>query len=121
MRTDTVFTGALMMGTLALTFTNMAEESIVLDPEEAQKVAIALDDDAQLMSNTQLEVVLVGQPPDVQAEILRINEEARPIALQVALLVPLIAAVLGLLAAQRMMREKDIEPSADLEGMAGFG
>jgi MFS family permease len=112
--------GAVMMGTLAFTFTNMAESSAVLSPEEAQQVANALDDDAQLMSNTQLAEVLVGQPADVEAEILRINEEARPIALQLALLVPLIAGIVGLIAAQRMMREPDIEPSADIEGVA-FG
>jgi hypothetical protein len=112
--------GAVMMGTLAFTFTNMAESSAVLSPEEAQQVANALDDDAQLMSNTQLAEVLVGQPADVEVEILRINEEARPIALQLALLVPLIAGIVGLVAAQRMMREPDIEPAADIEGVA-FG
>ena len=41
------------------------------------------------MTNTQLAEQLVGQPADVQAEIIRINTEVRPIALQVALLVPL--------------------------------
>ena len=43
------------------------------------------------MTNTDLAELLVGQPPDVQAEIIRINTEARPLALQVALLVPIIA------------------------------
>ena len=53
------------------------------------------------MTNTELERLLEGQPPDVQDEILRINEDARPIALQIALLVPLVAALLGLLAGFR--------------------
>lgn len=112
--------GAVMMGALAFSFTTMAESSAVLSPEEAQQVAIALDEDAQLMSNTQLEAVLVGQPADVQAEIVRINTEARPLALQVALLVPLLAGLLGLAVSFRMARQPDIEPSADLEGVA-FG
>ena len=43
------------------------------------------------MSNTALEELLVGQPPDVQDEIIRINTDARPFALQVALLIPILA------------------------------
>ena len=70
------------------------------------------------MSNTQLEELLVGQPADVQAEIIRINTEARPIALQIALLVPLGAGLIGLLTSFGMMRQKDIKPSVAVEGMA---
>ena len=47
------------------------------------------------MTNTDLEELLVNQPPEVQAEIIRINTEARPIALQVALLIPIVASLLG--------------------------
>ena len=60
-------------------------------PAEQQQVADGLDEDAEVMSNTALEELLVGQPQDVQDEIIRINTEARPFALQVALLVPLLA------------------------------
>ena len=42
-------------------------------------------------------MLLVDQPPEVQAEIIRINTEARPLALQVALLIPIIASLLGFL------------------------
>jgi hypothetical protein len=79
---------------------------------------MALDEDAEVMSNTQLTDVLEGQPPQVQAEIIRINTEARPLALQVALLVPMIAGLLGLLNSFRMSRLPDITPSAAAEGMA---
>ena len=48
------------------------------------------------MSNTQLQEVLAGQPQETQEEIIRINTDVRPRALQVALLVPLIAGVVGL-------------------------
>ena len=49
------------------------------------------------MSNTQLEPLLAGEPADVQAEILHINEQARDRSLQVALLVPVLASLLGLI------------------------
>ena len=89
----------------------MTEESTVLPPAEQQQVAQVLEEDAQVMTNTHLEELLVGQPPEIQDEIIRINTEARPIALQVALLVPLIAGLLGLVTSFRMMRLPDPEPS----------
>ena len=89
------FSGAIMLATLSFAFTNMAEDSHVLAPAEQQQVADALENDAEILSNTQLEEQLVGQPPDVQAEIIRINTDARRRALQVALLVPLISASSG--------------------------
>ena len=114
------FAGAIMLATLSLAFTDMAESSAVLSPSEQQQVSTALEDDAELMSNTQLEEILVGQPRDVQAEIIRINTDARPLALQVALAIPLLAALAGLFNAFRMMRLPEPEPSAAVEGMA-FG
>jgi hypothetical protein len=70
------------------------------------------------MSNTQLVELLADEPADVQAEILAINTDARHLALQVALLIPLLAALAGLANAFRMMRLPDVQPSAAVEGMA---
>jgi hypothetical protein len=113
------FAGAIMLATLSFLFTSMAEESTVLSPAEQQQVAVALEEDAEVMSNTQLQELLARQPPATQEEIVRINTEARPRALQVALLVPLLAGVIGLLLAFRMVRLPDIKPSASLEGVLG--
>jgi EmrB/QacA subfamily drug resistance transporter len=109
--------GAIMLATLSIAFTKMAENSAVLVPAEQQQVADALEDDAELMSNTQLEALLAGQPEDVQAEIIRINTDARPLALQVALLVPILAGLVGLFNSFRMMRMPEPEPQASIEGM----
>ena len=98
------FAGAIMLATLSFAFTDMAENSAVLDPAEQQQVAEALEEDAELMSNTQLDALIVDQPPEVEAEIIRINTEARPLALQVALAIPLLAGLVGLVNAFRMMR-----------------
>jgi hypothetical protein len=111
------FAGAIMLATLSLGFTNMATASTVLSPAEQQQVAHALETDAQIMSNTQLEDQLAGQPEKVQAEIIRINTDARHIALQIALLIPILAGGLGLLNSFRMMRLPDPEPSGTAEGM----
>jgi hypothetical protein len=95
----------------------MAQSSTVLAPDQKEQVAAALEEDAQIMSDTQLVEQLSGQPAEVQAEIIRINTEARQIALQVALLVPLIAGLLGLINSFRMVRMPDPEPSNAAEGM----
>ncbi len=112
------FAGAIMLATLTITFTDMAKSSVVLSPTEQQQVADGLDEDAEVISNTALEELLVGQPQDVQDEIIRINTDARPLALQVALLVPLFAALLGLVTSFRMMRLPDPKPSGTAEGIA---
>lgn len=112
------FAGAIMLAMLTFTFTNLAEDSTVLSPAQQTQVADALEHDAEVMSNTQLEKQLAGQPEDVRNEVLRINTDARPPALQVALLVPLIAALIGLFIAFRMMRLPDPVSSGAAEGMA---
>jgi MFS family permease len=112
------FAGAIMLATLQLTFTNMSQSSAVFSPAEQQRVADGLEEDAEIMSTTQLEELLVGQPQDVQAEIIRINTDTRLIALQVALLVPLLAALFGLFNGFRMMRLPDPVSSGPGEGVA---
>ena len=45
----------------------MAASSTVLSASEQQQVATALEDDAEVMSNTALAAQLAGQPPATQA------------------------------------------------------
>ncbi|MDF2575398.1 MAG: transporter, partial [Agromyces sp.] len=112
------FAGAIMLAVLAFTFTARAESSTVLPPEDQDRVAVALEEDAQLMSDTQLEELLADEPPEVQDEVIAINEESRPIALQVALFIPILAGVLGILNALRMRRLPDPKQSAAVEGLS---
>jgi EmrB/QacA subfamily drug resistance transporter len=110
------FAGAIMLATLAFSFTSLADQSTVLTPAQQEEISVALEHDAEVMTNAALDALLVTQPPDVQAEMIRINTEARPFALQVALLIPIIASVLGLLTSFRMMRQPDPVASG-IEGM----
>ena len=64
-----------------------------------------------MMSDAQLEALLAGQPAEIQAEILAINTDARHLALQVALLVALLASIVGVVNAVRMMRLPDPAPA----------
>jgi hypothetical protein len=93
-------------------------ESTVLPPADQQRVAVALEEDAQVMSNTQLTELLQNEPPAIQQEVIRINTEARPVALQIALGIPILAGLLGLLNSFRMGRLPDLAPVSNAEGVA---
>jgi EmrB/QacA subfamily drug resistance transporter len=112
------FAGAIMLATLSVAFTHMADNSTVLSSTEQQQVSTELEHDAEVMSNTALAEQLADQPKDVQAEIIRINTDARPLALQIALLVPIIAGLGGLAISFRMMRLPDPAPSGSVDGLA---
>jgi hypothetical protein len=106
------FAGAIMLATLSFSFNHQAQASKVLPAAEKQQVSNVLEHDAEVLSNTQLTKQLAGQPKVIQDEIIRINTSARPRALQVALLVPILAALIGFINSFRMMRLPDPKPSA---------
>ncbi len=111
------FSGAIMLASLSLVFTDMANSSDVLTPAQQTQVADTLEHSAEVMSNTDVNELLADEPPAVQAEIIDINTDARPIALQIALLVPLLAGLIGIGTAYRMTRLADPEPSESAETM----
>jgi EmrB/QacA subfamily drug resistance transporter len=113
------FAGAIMLATLAFAFTDMAEESKVLTPAEQVQVANALEEDAEVMSNSQLDALITEVPPDTEAEILSINSDARSLALQFALLVPLIAGLAGLALSFKMVSLPDIEGASERPSVMG--
>jgi EmrB/QacA subfamily drug resistance transporter len=111
------FAGAIMLASLSLLFTHMAQASDVLTPSQQEQVADALEHDAEVMSNTQLEQQLAGRPEATQDEIIRINTDARPRALQIALLIPILAALAGVFISFRMTRLPDPVSSSAVEAM----
>ena len=110
------FAGAIMLATLSLAFTSLSDASTVLSAQDKQQVATVLEEDAQLVSNTGVEELVADQPPAVAAEIVRINTEARPIALQVALGIPILAGMLGIANGFRMRRLPDPKASPKSAG-----
>jgi EmrB/QacA subfamily drug resistance transporter len=112
--------GGIMLWALALSFSHMAEASPVIPPPQQQQISAELEHDAEIMSNTQLQQQIAGQPKAVQDAVLAINSRARNRSLQLALLIPAIASLLGLANSFRMLRLPDIPPKADIEGV-GLG
>jgi len=111
--------GAVMLATLSITFTTMSDDSTVLPADDKTQVAEVLDDDAQFVTNSGLETLLADEPPAVRAEVIRINTEARPVSLQIALLVPVTAGIVGLLNGLRMRRLPDPVPNSASEAVLG--
>jgi hypothetical protein len=108
--------GGIMLAALSLSFTNMTRDSTEIPPAQQEQVATALEDDAEIMSNSQLDALITDEPPEVEAAILEINDDARNLSLQVALAIPLLAALIGLVNSLRMMRLPDVVPAGPLEG-----
>lgn len=110
--------GAIMLATLSVAFAKKAEASAVLPPAQQQRVADVLDEDAEVMSNAQLEELLADEPAQIREEIVAINTDTRPLALQIALLVPLLAGLAGLANSFRMVRLPSTAPPKAAEGGA---
>jgi hypothetical protein len=108
--------GGLMLAALSLSFNEMTEASSVIPSDQKEQIADTLEEDAQIMSDTQLDALLVQEPEAVRQEVLRINTDARDLALQMALLVPVLAGLIGVFNSFRMMRLPEITPSASIEG-----
>lgn len=102
--------GAIMLASLSVAFTKEAEASAVLPAAQQQRVADVLDEDAEVMSNAKLEELLADEPPAIREEIVDINTDTRPLALQIALLVPLLAGLAGLANSFRIVRLPDAAP-----------
>jgi hypothetical protein len=108
--------GGVLLATLWSTFTHMTKSSDVIPPAQQQQISDKLEHDAEVVSNTQLQQLVASEPKDMQEEILRINDDATARSLQVALLVPILACLIGLFSPFRMMRLPDIKPSSAVEG-----
>ena len=112
--------GGVMLWALALSFTHQTEASVVIPPTQQQQISAEMEHDAEVMSNTQLQQQITGEPKAVQTEVLAINTHARNLSLQIALLIPALASLLGLANAFRMLRLPDVTPTADIDGV-GLG
>jgi MFS family permease len=111
--------GGILLAALSFNFTNQVESSDVIPPADQEVITNALEDNAQLVSETDLEELLAAQPDAIAQEIIDINTSAGDRALQVAMLIPIIACLLGLANSFRMMKLPDFKPSEAAEGVLG--
>src|ERR1700727_3173492 len=107
--------GCVLLATLSLAFTTKTNASPVIPSTQQHQIAKTLEHDAQVVSNTELNKLLVDDPTAVRDAILKINTDSTNLALQVALLVPILAGLLGFMDARRRMRLPTVKPSASVE------
>ncbi len=107
--------GGVMLSVLAFSFTNLTTKSTVIPADQQHQISTVMEEDAQVMSNSQLQGQIADQSQDVQDEVLNINKEARSRSLQVALMIPIIAGVIGIFKSFSMMKLRDLKPSAAAE------
>ena len=110
--------GGILLAALSMSFVSMTESSTVIPPADQEQIANVLEENAEFVSTTQLEELLADQPDEIQQEIIDINSAAGNRALQVAMLVPIFACLLGFVNSFRMIRLPDVKPSAAVEGAA---
>lgn len=95
--------GGLMLAALSASFINLTQQSTVISSDQQAAVAQKLEKDAQVISNSQLQG-LVDQDKAIEDELVQINTAATHNALQIALLVPLAAAAIGVFNSFKMVR-----------------
>jgi MFS family permease len=110
--------GGIMLAALSMSFINLTEQNSVIPSAEKEQIYTALKEDAQVMSDSQLQAQLAKQPAETQAAVLDINSQARNRSLQIALLIPVLAGMIGIINSFRMMRLPEIKPTANLEGVS---
>ncbi|HSX45553.1 MAG TPA: MFS transporter, partial [Candidatus Saccharimonadia bacterium] len=110
--------GGILLAALSFSFTNLTDKNSVIPASQKHQISSELETDAEVVSNSQLQAQISDQPQQVQNEVLAINKTATHRALQVALLVPILAALAGTFNAFRMERLPEIKPSASAEAAA---
>ncbi len=111
--------GGIMLAALSFSFTNQTNKSAIIPASQKQQISEELEHNAEVISNKDLAAQIYDQPETVQMEVLHINETATHRALQVALLIPFLASLIGLVNAFRMEKLPDIKPSAAAESVLG--
>ncbi len=107
--------GGILLAILATSFTHLTNQSTVIPTGQKTQIASELETSAEVVSNTQLQANIANQPADIQQEVLAINRKATHRALQVALVIPLLAALIGVINAFKMEKLPDLKPAADTE------
>lgn len=98
----TAVAGTMLILGLTLGFSTAVDDSDVLTPLEQAQAQSAIDRGVELVSSDVLEQGLAGQPPEAVEEVVRINADVQPRAMQLSLLSALVALAFGLLWSRRL-------------------
>ncbi|MCJ7443084.1 MAG: MFS transporter [Methanotrichaceae archaeon] len=97
MSLGTALLGSILIAGLLVSSTNLVEESTVIPEDLKPDLIMALEENVRFISNTELENILKDAPPEITAEILRINEIAQINGMKLSLFAAIVIGVLGLI------------------------
>ena len=89
--------GSIVIAGLVTGATALIDESTVIPEDLKPAVISSVEENAQFLSDEELQAVLKGASPEVSQEILRINENARIEGIKTSLWGLVIFAVVGLI------------------------
>lgn len=97
MSLGTALMGSIVIAGLVVGATALIEDSTVIPEDLKPSVISAVEENAQFLSDEELQAVLIDAPPEVSQEILRINEIARIQGIKTSLWGLVIFAVFGII------------------------
>jgi MFS family permease len=97
MSLGTALMGSIVIAGLVAGATALIDESTVIPEDLKPAVISSVEENAQFLSDEELQAVLKGASPEVSQEILRINENARIEGIKTSLWGLVIFAVVGLI------------------------
>jgi MFS family permease len=115
----TAIGGSVLVAGIIFGISSATAESTVLNADDKDRIAEALQGDVSALSDEQVEEILQGQSPEVVDEVVRINSEARNRALGLALAAIGVVGLVGLAAALFLPRKEAppvAPPVAETEG-----
>lgn len=102
----TAMSGVLLVGVLLVVSGNVISTSTTLNSEQQQQLTTAYQQQAQIVSNAQVEAATASQPAEVTQEVVSINSEIRQKSLSYTFILLALISGLGLLATRHLPKER---------------
>lgn len=106
MSLGTAIGGALLIGLLIATSSNLIAENTTLNDQQKAQLTAAYETKAQVVSNQQVEDATANLPTEIQQQVIEINAEARQRSLSWVFIILSVMSLLGILATSKLPTTK---------------
>lgn len=106
MSLGTALGGVLLIASLINVSTQLIDTNTTLTSNQKTQLTAAVEQNAQIASNSQIEAVTTSLPPDVSQQVVDINAQARQTALSRVFIMLGVLSLLGLVASIRLPQNK---------------
>ncbi len=107
----TAMSGVILVAVLLTTSANLINSNTTLNSQQKQQLNAAYEQQAQVVSDAQVEAALQGQPANVSQAVVDINSEARQKSLSFTFILMAVMSGFGLLSTIKLPKDK---PNAKL-------